>query len=120
MTSSQVSQSWTHLHFDDRTEYAHFNRALWEIFDIVTAKHELLQNRLDLVAYAEPSNFTRYCRQYLGQNYFDNLDPSVHSESDESSVSDGRATDEEEEEEVMSIIDVDDTDEYGPDATVCL
>lgn len=33
-----------------------------------------------VLAYGEPSNFTKYCGKYLGENYFDKLDPSDEME----------------------------------------
>lgn len=56
----------------------------------VQAKAKLLKARLDDVGYAQPSNFTKYCRQYLGENYFDELTDSGGSESDSE---DGRSDD---------------------------
>ena len=35
-----------------------------------------IQARLSDIAFATPSRFTHYCRQYLGENYFDTLSDS--------------------------------------------
>ncbi|RDX40500.1 hypothetical protein OH76DRAFT_1490236 [Lentinus brumalis] len=71
--SSEELKSWTYLRFADRTVYTRFNRILWASYDKVTAREMLVQTRLSEIAYDLPSNFTKYCRQYLGEGYFDTL-----------------------------------------------
>ncbi|KAI0690824.1 hypothetical protein C8T65DRAFT_745667 [Cerioporus squamosus] len=66
-------KSWTYLRFADRAVYARFNRILWDLYDRVSTKEMLIHSRLAEVAYDLPSNFTKYCRQYLGEDYFDKL-----------------------------------------------
>ena len=73
-----------HLRFDDRAVFADFNRRFWQCYFEAEEHVRMLQRRLDLVAHASPSNFTRYCRQYLGEDYFDSLQDS----DDESEVED--------------------------------
>ena len=64
--------------------YAKFNKELWAAFEKVTAKQILVQSRLYAIAYEEPSAFTKHCRQYLGEDYFDTME----EEADESEVGD--------------------------------
>lgn len=49
------------------------------------SKAQLLQARLKDIGYAQPSNFTGYCRQYLGADYFDQLTESESESDDEDS-----------------------------------
>ena len=42
----------------------------------------LLESRLYSLAYAEPSNFTKHCRQYLGETYFETLEDAEDSEDE--------------------------------------
>ncbi|KAI0691207.1 hypothetical protein C8T65DRAFT_745539 [Cerioporus squamosus] len=74
---------WTHLRFYDRRVYARFSRHVWAAYDVVTAGEATIQERLDQVAYASPSNFTHYCRQYLGADYFDNLSEDSYAGSED-------------------------------------
>ncbi|KAI1785306.1 hypothetical protein LXA43DRAFT_1066016 [Ganoderma leucocontextum] len=76
------SQTWLYLRFKRSAIHSDFNRVLWNIFRHVQSKAQLLQSRLDDIGYARPSNFTRYCRQYLGEDYFDQLTDSEESDAD--------------------------------------
>ena len=42
----------------------------------------ILQDRIEDIAFSNPSNFTTYCRQYLGDNYFDNLEDADEDGAD--------------------------------------
>ncbi|PIL33821.1 hypothetical protein GSI_04446 [Ganoderma sinense ZZ0214-1] len=75
-------QTWLYLRFKNSLVYLDFNRVLWDTVWQLQTKAKMLQARLDDVAYAQPSNFTKYCRQYLGEDYFDQLTDSGGSESD--------------------------------------
>ncbi len=96
------------------------------------------------VGFAEPSNFTRYCCQYLGEDCFDTLEESEDEESEDGTAAsldsdrgqvswtaeqnEGSAgeyeeteeeednEEEEEEEEESQVVIAEDTDEYGPGA----
>lgn len=83
-------KSWTYLRFADRMVYGRFNRILWALYDKVSAREILIHTRLSEVAYDLPSNFTKYCRQYLGDNYFDTLP----EEEDEDTLTGGSAAEE--------------------------
>lgn len=136
------TKTWTHLRFYERTVYTDFLRHLWAAHHQVTCKRMLVHRRLIEVGYAEPSNFTKFCRQYLGEDYFDNLvDSESDNEADAISSNLGKHTDgrgisledndnggngEEESgdeddedgdgEEAQVVITMSDTDEYGEGA----
>ncbi|RPD52076.1 hypothetical protein L226DRAFT_527746 [Lentinus tigrinus ALCF2SS1-7] len=82
--SRDKDRRWTYVRFFDRVVYADFNRRLWEAFHQLTVKQALIRARVDEIAHSEPSNFTKYCRQYLGEGYFDTL-----VDMDEEDASDG-------------------------------
>ncbi|PIL24707.1 hypothetical protein GSI_12593 [Ganoderma sinense ZZ0214-1] len=82
-------QTWLYLRFKKALVYSDFNRVLWNMFWLVQSKAQILQARLKDIGYAQPSNFTKYCRQYLGDDYFDQLPESEsESENEEDSFSD--------------------------------
>lgn len=87
------TKTWTHLRFYERTVYTDFLRRLWAAHHQVTCKRMLVHRRLIEVGYAEPSNFTKFCRQYLGEDYFDNLvDSESDDEADAGSSNSGKET----------------------------
>ncbi|PIL36032.1 hypothetical protein GSI_01692 [Ganoderma sinense ZZ0214-1] len=65
---------WMHVRITDRLIYAEFNRILWDIYWQVQSKTCMLQERLHHIAFAQPSNLVDYCRQYLGNDFADNLE----------------------------------------------
>lgn len=83
------NKSWTYLRFGLSTDLTRFARELFAAFDAVTTKYHLVHNRIYDIAYAEPSNFTNYCREYLGQEYFDALGDSDIDESQSETDEDG-------------------------------
>ena len=82
-------QTWLYLRFKSSAVYIDFNRVLWDVFWRVLSKAQLLKARLDDIGYARPSNFTRHCRQYLGDDYFDQLTDSEESEDDHEGTASG-------------------------------
>ncbi len=84
---------WTRLRFADRRVYARFNRYLWAAYDVVAHREMAIQDRLYAIAYESPSNFTHYCRRYLGEDYFDNIPADEDDETERSSSSDGDSSD---------------------------
>ncbi len=66
-------KSWTYLRFAVMTDLTKFAREVFAAFDAITAKRQLIDNRVYDIAYDSPSNFTKYCREYLGDDYFDDL-----------------------------------------------
>ena len=77
-------RSWAYIRLLDRDVYAKFNKELWTAFEKVTAKQVLVQSRLYAIAYEEPSAFTKHCRQYLGEDYFNTME--AEAETDDSEV----------------------------------
>nr|VWO99241.1 Chitin synthase ChsE (EC [Ganoderma boninense] len=69
-------ETWLYLRFKKCVVYSDFNRALWDVFWRAQSKAQQLQDSLDDIGYASPSNFTRHCRQYLGEDYFERLPDS--------------------------------------------
>ena len=63
-------RSWMYIRFGDSLAFADFNRVLWGLFWKVETNARMLADRLYDIAWATPSNFTRYCWQYLGDDYF--------------------------------------------------
>ncbi len=131
------TKNWTHLKFFDRIAYTGFLRHLWAAYHDVTSKHMLIHSRMLAVGFSQPSMFTRHCRQYLGEDYFDGLEETDEDAESETEASEGSeqgegrgikdatyevanagdgeqiAEEEYEEEEPQLAITVDDTDEYG-------
>ncbi|TFK82409.1 hypothetical protein K466DRAFT_568444, partial [Polyporus arcularius HHB13444] len=91
--SASDTRVWTRLRFADRRVYARFNRYLWAAYDLVAHRETAIQDRLYAIAYESPSNFTHYCRQYLGEDYFDNLPADEDDEAERSSSWDGDSND---------------------------
>ncbi|RDX40365.1 hypothetical protein OH76DRAFT_1423747 [Lentinus brumalis] len=90
-SSATERKSWTYLRFGNRSDLATFNKELFCAHSVVAARHSLVHARLYDIAYDIPSKFTRYCRQYLGQDYFDNLSES-YTEGSSSQVFDMSGT----------------------------
>ncbi|PIL27817.1 hypothetical protein GSI_10971 [Ganoderma sinense ZZ0214-1] len=84
-------ETWLYLHFKKRVVYSDFNRAFWDVIWRAQSKAQQIEESLDDIGYANPSNFTRYCRQYLGEDYFDRLPDSG---SEDSGSDDTRSDDE--------------------------
>ncbi|KAI0709974.1 hypothetical protein C8Q76DRAFT_798745 [Earliella scabrosa] len=81
-------KSWTYLRFYDQVVYADFNRCIWDIYHQVTVRRTRINSTLHAITYDEPSKFTKYCREYLGDDYFDNL-PSEEDSSEADDAVDG-------------------------------
>ncbi|PIL29464.1 hypothetical protein GSI_08406 [Ganoderma sinense ZZ0214-1] len=75
--------SWLHLRFANRLLFTDFNRAFWQILWDVQLKIRILQDRIENIAFSNPSNFISYCRQYLGDAYFDSFAGSDGDSADE-------------------------------------
>ncbi len=75
-------KSWTYVRFETQRKLTKFIRELFAAFDVVSERDHLINTRIFEIGFDTPSNFTKYCRQYLGQDYFDNLMDSEDSESD--------------------------------------
>ncbi len=69
-------KAWTYLRFAVTTDLTRFTREVFAAFDVINTRRQLIDNRIWDIAYENPSNFTRYCREYLGQDYFDELQDS--------------------------------------------
>ncbi|KAI0681930.1 hypothetical protein C8T65DRAFT_703797 [Cerioporus squamosus] len=76
---------WTYLRFGSRSHLATFAKELFIAHENVTVRQSLMDARLYDIAYDIPSNFTRYCRRYLGEDYFDKL-PESDSEDNSSEL----------------------------------
>ncbi|RDX39743.1 hypothetical protein OH76DRAFT_1413381 [Lentinus brumalis] len=91
--SGDHTKSWTHVRFGVPTDFTKFARELFTALDVVSTRHHQIHDRIWEIAYEEPSNFTKYCREYLGQDYFDNLeDDTEGSDDDETDRSEADAT----------------------------
>ncbi len=69
-------KAWTYLRFAVMTDMTKFSREVFAAFDVISVRRKLIDDRIWDIAYEDPSNFTMYCREYLGQDYFDELEDS--------------------------------------------
>ncbi|PIL23149.1 hypothetical protein GSI_14458 [Ganoderma sinense ZZ0214-1] len=75
--------TWLNLRFANRLLFTDFNRAFTQILWDVQLKIRILQDRIEEIAFGNPSNFISYCRQYLGDAYFDSFVDSDGDSADE-------------------------------------
>ena len=76
-------QRWMRLRFYNRRTFFDFNRRFWRCVWETQERDRIIEERLSLIGHTLPPNFTQYCREYLGQDYFDNLPDSDEEEGGE-------------------------------------
>ncbi|KAI0700643.1 hypothetical protein C8T65DRAFT_709616 [Cerioporus squamosus] len=104
-THPYTVKSWTYVRFGEAHDFTKFTRELFAAFDVVSERANLISTRVHEIAFNTPSNFTKYCRQYLGQDYFDNLVDSEDGQSDRSGSPDTQASSEDGEDETLAEYD---------------